>query len=436
MRNNNVNSTAFIPTPRKAVLALSLGVCVVYFVGCKSESGDKTPVVTVQTAVAEQTDLVQTVETEAILYPVDQAAITPKLSAPVRQFYVNRGSRVTKGQLLAVLENRDLSAAAMENRGGLEQAEAAYSSTTRASLPEEWKKAELDAAAAKQMLDAEEKLYSSREELYKQGALPRKELDQAGVNLTQARNQHVVAQQHLDSLHSVAKQDQLKSANAQLTAARGKYLGARAQLSYTDIHSPIDGVVADRPLYAGETAPAGVPFIVIVDASKIIAKAHLSQEQAAVVKVGDAAEIAVPGDNPPVAGKVTVVSPATDPNSTTVEVWVQAANPSGRLRPGSSAHLSIAVAKFPGATAVPAESVVTSEGRAILMVVGKDSIAHQTEVKLGARSGTKVQITEGIKPGETVVASGAYGLPDGAKVQVAAAESAPEKSQKSGEKED
>ncbi len=430
MRNLElINTNIDIPLKRPAALIGGMALLLLLS-ACKKEEEVK-PVVTVQTVVVQKIDLVQTIEAEAILFPIEQAAITPKVSAPVREFKVNRGSRVKKGQLLAVLENQDLAAAATENRGGLDQAVAAYSSATRASLPEEWKKAELDASAAKQMLDAEQKLYSSREELYRQGALPRKDLDQAGVSLTQARNQYAIAQQHLESLHAVAKQDQLKSARGQLDAARGKFQGAEAQLSYSEIHSPIDGVVADRPLYAGETAAAGSPLIVVVDSSKVIAKAHLPQEQAALVKVGTSAEISVAGEEKPFEGKVSVVSPAVDANSTTVEVWVQVANPEGRLRPGTSAHLSIAVATFAGATVVPAESVLTSgEGKTTVMVVGKDNIAHQTEVKTGVRAGKSVQINEGVKPGDTVVASGAYGLPDGARVQ--AAES--EKSDKPGEK--
>src|SRR5258707_120271 len=82
-----------------------------------------------------------------------------------------------------------------------------------------------------------------------QGAMPRKELDQAGVDLTNARNQHEIAQKHLEALLAVGRQQQLKSAAGQLESAKGKYLGAAAQLSYSEIRSPIDGVVADRPLY-------------------------------------------------------------------------------------------------------------------------------------------------------------------------------------------
>ncbi len=416
--------TAVLKSSRFSILCSLLAVAVLLSAAaCKKDEAEAKPIVTVQTAVVQQTDLVQTVESEATLYPVNQAAITPKISAPVKQFYVNRGSRVNEGQLLAVLENSDLSASAIENRGTLEQARAAYSTATLASLPEEWKKAELDASAAKQLLDAEQKLYSSREELYKQGALPRKELDQAGVALTLARNQYEVAHQHLEASHAVGQSAQLKSAKAQLDSARGKFMGASAQLHYSEIHSPISGIVADRPLHAGETAPAGVPMLVIVDSSKIIAKAHLSQQQASLVKVGNAASITVPGEDQPIAAKVTVVSPAVDVNSTTIEVWTQADNPAGNLNPGASVHLSIAVAKIPAAVVIPSASVLTaSEGKSSVLVVGQGSIAHLTDVRLGVQQGASTQIVEGLKPGETIVVSGAYGLPNGTHVQVAAPE--------------
>lgn len=125
-----------------------------------------------------------------------------------------------------------------------------------------------------------------------------------------------------------------------------------------------------------------------------------------------------------------------DANSTTIEVWAQAANPEGKLHPGSSAHLSIAVAKIPAAVVVPSSAVLTSgEGKTSVMVVGKDSIARLTDVKSGVRQGDSIQILEGLNPGDPVVTSGAYGLPDGTQVQPAQARSAsPESGGKPAEK--
>ena len=395
---------------------------------CSKEPGDKEPTVAVQAAAAEKTTLHQTVTAQAVLFPLQQAAITPKISAPVSKFLVNRGSKVHQGQLLAVLENRDLQAASEENKGGLEQAQAAYETTTAASLPEEMQKAELDTEAARKMLDAQEKIYQSRQELFQQGALPRKELDQAGVDVTQARNQYEIAQKHFDALKAIGHQQSLKSAAGSLQSAKGKYMGAEAQLGYSEIHSPINGFVTDRPLYPGEMTAAGTPLITVMDTSSVIAKAHIPQRDAALLKLGDKAMLTVPGVDESVDAKVTVISPALDPNSTTVEVWVQAKNPKQQLKPGTSVQVSMLAETVDDAVAVPAASVLTGQdGATTVMLIGPDNRAHQTPVKVGIRDGDRVQIVDGVAPGAKVIVAGAYALPDKTKVTIEASAEPAEK---------
>src|SRR5260370_34707831 len=96
-----------------------------------------------------------------------------------------------------------------------------------------------------------------------------------------------------------------------------------------------------------------------MDLSGVPGRAHIPQKDAALLKVGDQATIEVPGLDKPAEGKVTLVSPALDPNSTTVEVWVQAKNPGGTLKPGSSVRLSMVSETVPDALVVPASAVLT-----------------------------------------------------------------------------
>jgi RND family efflux transporter MFP subunit len=411
---------AVSPPRRKSFwIVASAALCILSTaLGCSHKEKETEPTVTVQVAPVAVKPIQQIVQAEAVLYPLHQAALVPKVTAPVRKFYVNRGSKVHAGQLLAVLENRDLAAAAVENRGAYEQAEAAYSTTTSASLPEEIQKAELDVKAAKANLDAEQKVHDSRVVLFNQGALPRKELDASTVALTQARNQYDIADKHLSALLAVGKQNEMKSAAGQLTSAKGKYQGAEAQLSYSEIRSPINGVVTDRPLYPGETAAAGTPLMTIMDTSQVIAKTHLPQAEAVLLKPGDPATLKTAGSDE-VQGKVTLVSPALDPNSTTVEVWVQAANPKQQLKPGSSVEITARAKSIPDAVVIPSSALLkTPEGATTVMIAGSDGRAHQRDVKVGVREGNEVQIAEGLKAGENVITSGGYGLPDNTKIQV------------------
>src|SRR6202044_723957 len=220
------------------------------------------------------------------------------------------------------------------------------------------------------------KMYDSRKELFDQGALPRRDLDSAEVALAQARSQYQQAAKQLDDLRRIGRDLALKSATGQLSAAKGKYLGAEAQLSYSEIHSPIDGVVTERPLYPGELATANVPLLTVMNNSKLIAKAHLSQAQAALLKVGDQAEITVPGADGPVNARVSLISPAVDPGSTTIEVWFEVAKPNPALRPGMTVAV-VAIAKTSkDALVVPLSAVFkNADGTEYVLLAGSDEHA-------------------------------------------------------------
>ena len=380
--------------------------------GCsKKEGGEVAPTVTVQVATAATEKIERRISTDAVVYPLRQAALVPKISAPVSKFFVERGSHVHAGELLAQLENRDLVAAVTDNKGAYEQAQAAYETATKQSLPEEIQKAGLDAKAAQEAMESAQKVYEGQQNLLKQGATARKNVDDASLAFIQARNQYELTRVHLESLQKLGKQQELKAAEGQLTSARGKYLGAEAQLNFADVRSPIDGVVTDRPNYPGEMPAAGSPLITVMDLSQVVARAHIDEQQAAALKVGNPASISAPGIADDVSGKVTMVSPALDPGSTTVEVWVQAANPQERIRPGGSVRLTIIAETVPKAVVIPAVAVLTApDGGTSVMVVDAESKPHQKSVKLGIRDGDDAQVTEGLKAGERVVTVGAYDL--------------------------
>ena len=210
-----------------------------------------------------------------------------------------------QGQLLAELENRDLVAAEVASKGQFGQAESNYRSTTAMAVPEAATKAQTDADSARQSLDAAQKLLESRQQLLKEGALARKSVDEAQVAYAQAKAQFETAQQHLQALQAVGKQEQINTAAAQVEAAQGQYQSAQAQVAYSQIRSPINGVVTDRPLYAGEMAAAGAPLLTVMDMSAVIARISMAQDQAKDVKVGDEATLTPADGGDPVPGKVT-----------------------------------------------------------------------------------------------------------------------------------
>ena len=387
--------------------------------GCGKSEKEKEAVVSVQTTPAQRGQISQLISAEAVVFPLEQATVAPKITSTIRKFHVQRGARVHKGDLLVELENADLSGIALASKGDYKQAEASYVTTVKAGLPQQIQKAELDATAAKAAFEAQQKVYDSRKDLFQQGAIPRRDLDSAEVAFLQARSQSEQAQKQLADLKRVGEEQSLKAAEGTKESAQGRMENAEAQLSYSRIKSPIDGVVTDRPLYEGDLANANQPILTVMNTSRLIAKAHIPQSAAAALKGGSPAQLKVPGLDVAFQGKVSLVSQALDPGSTTIEVWAEASKPDPELKPGMTVEVSMTGKMVKDAIVVPTAAVFkNSDGADYVLLAGSDQKAHQKAVELGVQNSEITQIAKGINPGDPVVTTGGYAVPDGAQIKV------------------
>ena len=400
---------------RKIQFAL---IGVVVLVGCSKAPEGKENVAPVQVTAVTQAIIRRIVQGDGALYPLDQASIMPKITAPVQKFYVNRGDHVKQGQLVAVLENRDLVYAAAESKGAVDQAEANLRTTEISTVPESIVKAQTDLAAARDSRESARKLLEARQRLFKEGALAGRLVDEAQLAYVQADSQYKAADEHLKAVELV-KHEQIKSAAAQVESSKAHLGSQEAEVAYSRITSPITGMVADRPLNAGEMVNAGSPLITIVNISRVVARVEVPQSEASAVKVGQTAVLTQSDSKEETEGRVKVVTPVTDPNTTTVQVWIDVPNPDERLKPGTAVHVSIATEIFKAATVVPAAAILPGEeGGTAVLTVSADSVAHKRPVTVGVREGNQVQILKGVNPGEEVVVVGGMGLDENTKVKI------------------
>ncbi len=387
--------------------------------GCKKSEEAPEPVVSVQAEHPAVGPISEEIGADAILNPLAQAAIAPRISAPIVSELVQRGARVHKGQLLITLEDRDLRGTALDSKGNLTQAKAAYSTATLATIPEDVQKAELDLAQAQANLDVANRTAEERKHLLEQGAIARRDVDTAVAAAVQAQAAFDTATKHLANVQKTTQKANTDAAQGQLSSAQGKFENADAQVSYASLRSPIDGVVTDRPLFPGETAAAGTPLITVMDTTSLLAKLHISQAAAQKLKVGGAAELEIPGVEDPQPATISLVSPALDPGSTTVEIWLKLANPGGRYKVGTPVHALIHGATIQNAIQLPPGAILPADdGSTNVLVIGSDGAAHKHPVKVGLHTTEKVQILSGVSPADLVITEGGYGLDDGTKVKV------------------
>ena len=191
-------------------------------VGCKKADTVPEVVVSVEAAKPETGPISEEITGDAILAALAQAALAPKISAPVKKFYVQRGAHVKAGELLVTLEAGDLAGAALDSKGTYTAAEATYQQTTKAQVPEDTQKAELDLAQAKANLDLNRSIVEGRKKLFQEGAIPGRDLDTAQAALVQAQAAYDTANKHLQSEQSVGRATATQSAEGQLSSAKGK----------------------------------------------------------------------------------------------------------------------------------------------------------------------------------------------------------------------
>ena len=388
--------------------------------GChkKPEEAPEVSVV-VQAAHPTQGPIAEEIVADAILAPVSAAALSSRLSAPIRAEYVQRGAHVRRGQLLVSLDDRDLRGSALDSRGALATAQANLTATTQTTIPEELHKAELDTTQLKAALDVAARTARERQSLLRQGAISGREADAAVATEVQAQAAYDAARQHAALLTQTTRLTDRQAAQGQLTSAEGRLANAQAQVSFANLRSPIDGVVTERPLFPGETVAAGTPILTIMDTSSLLAKLHLAQASAQKLTLGHAARVTVPGVDEPVAATVSFIGPALDPGSTTVEVWLKLPNAGGTLKVGTPVHAVLQGAIVPDALQVPTAAIMPADdGSTGVLLVTAGGTVQKRSVTVGIRTVDSVQILSGLAATDTVVTGGGYGLDNATKVTV------------------
>ena len=176
--------------------------------------------------------------------------------------------------------------------------------------------------------------------------------------------------------------------------------------------SPIDGVVAELGVREGMTVPMGTMLYRLVNLGSVWVEAEIPEAQAALVRAGKAVEVTVPAWPGDVfRGRVAAVLPEVNAETRTLRARVELANPGARLRPGMYATVAVVpdatVAKEP-VLLVPAEAVIRTGTRALVLVAEGEGKFRQAEVSLGRESGGQIEVLKGLAPGARVVVSGQF----------------------------
>lgn len=206
---------------------------------------------------------------------------------------------------------------------------------------------------------------------------------------------------------------------AALASAQASLDAIRTRLGYASVRAPIAGVVTEKRVEAGDVVQSQTRLFTVADVSTLVVRVDVSEMDVTGIRAGQ--EVGVTVDALGGAwfqGVVRRVFPAADSATRMVPVEVALGGPDARrLKPGFMARVTFTLGERPGVVLAPATAVVGS-GDARAVVVVRDGRGVRRPVRLGAASGARVEILEGLAAGETVVVAGAENVRDSGAVRV------------------
>ncbi len=406
-------------------LLVILAIVVVVWRRKAAASADETttPVVSVKVAKAEKDAIATQIVAVGTIWPREKSDVGVKISAQIKKMALLKNKLVRAGEVIAVLESRDLQAQRAEAVAALNQERANERSVTTGTIPQ------TNAQDQKALRDARAKVattratYERRQVLFEKGGISKKDLETSQLDLTTAENELRLAEQTVTLRATSLNPNDRALAAARVAQAQQHLATLDAQLSYATIRAPITGIVTDQFQYQGEFAAAGGKLVTIADVSEVIIKAPFADTVVSELRVGDPATV-LPTDtsSEEMKGRITLLGRSSDPTNRTVEVWVALSNGAGKLRANGAAQVTISANSKADAVVVPTSAVTLDASHAnegTVMVVDGASVAHETKVTVGIRTKDKMEITSGLQGGETVVVEGNFSLADGTKVEVA-----------------
>lgn len=338
------------------------------------------PPMTVQLASVTRAPVSEYLTVVGNLIGASTVEVVPKVSGRLQSVNVRIGDAVSRGSLIALVEDREI-------REQVKQAEASFD-VSRATI----RQREADLKFAQTNLERSRSLFQRQ-------LLPQQTLDDAD-----ARQQAAAAQ--------------LDLARAQFAQAEARLEELRITLSNTRIVSPVDGFVGKRNLDPGAFVSSNVPVASVVEIRTVRLVTNLVERDLSKVTTGAPALVdvdAFPGEE--FTGRVARVAPVLDPATRTATMEIEIPNPTFRLKPGMYARVRLTVAQRQNAMVVPRNAVVDYEGkRGVFLFNADESKAAFKAVELGIQDEKIAEVTGGLSLGEKIITTGAAGLRDGDRV--------------------
>jgi len=288
----------------------------------------------------------------------------------------------------------------------------------RGFLPQEIEIARHDVAKFRANAETAKSKLAGLSALREKNEVSSVQFEAARQALQAAEAELAAASSKLALLEAGTRPEEIAEAEAKRAAAEAGLAAAKLGVQLGRITSPIRGVVSQLSARLGITVDRTTALATVVNDSTVFVQFRIPNAYLCRVQAGalvQATLTCMPGET--FQGKITRLSTQADPATGDVDAFATLANDKGVLRPGLGCRVHVQLPEIPGATVIPVAAVADRAGTAVVTVV-KDNKAREVEVKLGIQAQDRVQLLEGIAPGDLVATENGYGLPDDCPVRI------------------
>ena len=352
------------------------------------------------------------------------AQLAFRVSGRLARLPVKEGQRVTKGEVIAQLRQDEFQAQLQAAQGQLDQARAALNALRVGERPEERLRREAEVRAAEARLANARIDYERFARLVQSSAVSRSEYDRAQTAYRVAQEDHRAALQVLEQTTS-ARQEDIDAQEAQVRVLESRVVEASLHLEDSTLFAPYDGVIAQRFVDVGQNIRAKEPVVRFQDVKEVDIAVDVPETIMIALRSADivrtVAEISgAPGLEFPV--RIREVAQVADPITQTFQVRAAMQSPPGmNVLPGMTARVTLTYRRasiLDRRILVPLSAVFKDpSGEQVAWVIGPDQTVSRRPVKIGEASGGRIEITDGLQPGDRIAVAGVTFLRDGMKVR-------------------
>lgn len=346
----------------------------------------------------------------------EEVALTPRVQEVVTEVLVNVGDRVEAGDLLIIMDSRNNEISVIQAEASLKSAEASLHKALKGPREEEIAQLEAQLEQAKSELKLRRENYERQKQLFEEGYLSQEEIDQSNNQLVAAQSSYQSILKNMEMTKAGATEEEIAQLESQVTQAKAQLEQAKLQKSYTEINSPIKGIVAEVNAQRGQLL-GNTTVAIVSNIDQIKLTAYVNEKNVNSIIPGDQVKVNFKALEKEFTGEIKNISPRAATNRRSFPVEIVVKNHDNIIKSGMTAQVSIPIDREENSIILP-QNALLEDAEGYYTFVAHNGQAERRNIEISLENEDNAAVISGLEAGEKVVTLGKESLSDGSSINV------------------